>query len=241
MPAIECTGLTKTYSVGLKKHVALDHLDFQVQEGEVFGFLGPNGAGKTTTIKLLLGLIQPTSGAATIFGHPSHTATARARVGFLPESPYFYDHLTATEFLAFCGRLFGLTSVAIHDATLRLLKQVGLEEAAHTPLRKFSKGMLQRIGIAQALINDPQLVILDEPMSGLDPIGRKDCRDLILQLKQAGKTICFSSHIIPDVEMICDHIAILVKGKLIRMGRVEEILDAHQETLEALFIRETQT
>ena len=234
MAVIQTEGLTKEFTLGFsrKKMVALDHLNLEVQEGEIFGFLGPNGAGKTTTLKMLMGFIFPTSGKASLFGEEIGNRAVKQKIGFLPESPYFYDYLTATEFLTFYGRLFGLGKKAIQEKTQALLKQVGLESSGGMQLRKFSKGMLQRIGVAQALINDPQLVILDEPMSGLDPIGRKEVRDLILHLKEEGKTVFFSSHIIPDVEMICDRVGILIKGKLRDIGKLSEILEAQVKYIE---------
>lgn len=236
---IETEGLTKEYRLGMRgrRVLALDRLHLKVEEGEIFGFLGPNGAGKTTTLKTLIGFIMPTSGSGRLFGEEIGNIQVRQRIGFLPESPYFYDYLTATEFLSFYGRLFGLGKKVMKERIVHLLKQVGLESASNLQLRKFSKGMLQRIGIAQALINDPELVILDEPMSGLDPIGRKEVRDLILQLKAQGKTVFFSTHIIPDVEMICDRVAILIKGKLRNIGRLNEILEARVKYLE-IVVRE---
>lgn len=228
--------LTKEYRSGFsgKKILALDRLNLKVHQGEVFGFLGPNGAGKTTTLKILLGFTIPTSGRARLFEEPVGNVYVRQRVGFLPESPYFYEYLTATEFLFFYGRLFGLEKQVIEEKVDLLLKQVGLASCRNLQLRKFSKGMLQRIGIAQALVNDPELVILDEPMSGLDPIGRKEVRDLIFQLKERGKTVFFSSHIIPDVEMLCDRVGILVKGKLQNIGRLGEILEAQVKYVEVV-------
>lgn len=233
---IKTEGLTKEYHAGFGrgKTLALDRLDLSVEEGEIFGFLGPNGAGKTTTLKILLGLIIPSGGHARLFGEEIGSVQIKERIGFLPESPYFYDYLTAKEFLSFYGRLFGIGKKVLAERTNALLRQVGLSSCSDLQLRKFSKGMLQRVGIAQALINDPQLVILDEPMSGLDPIGRKEVRDLILKLKVEGKTIFFSSHIIPDVEMICDRVGILVKGKLHRVGSLSEILEARIKCVEIL-------
>ncbi len=235
---IETKGLTKEYRSGLRaglrgeRTLALDHLDLEVREGEIFGFLGPNGAGKTTTLKILLGLIIPTGGHATLFGEEIGEVQVKERIGFLPESPYFYDYLTGREFLSFYGRLFGIGKKVLEERTNLLLRQVGLPSSGDVQLRKFSKGMLQRIGIAQALINDPQLVILDEPMSGLDPIGRKEVRDLILQLKDRGKTVFFSSHIIPDVEAICDRVGILIKGRLHNVGKLSEILETRTKYVE---------
>ena len=241
MGIIEIDQLTKEYPLGLgqSKIVALEGLNLEVKEGEVFGFLGPNGAGKTTTIKILVGLIQQTSGTAQLFGEEGSNAKVRSKIGFLAESPYFYEYLTAEEFLAFYGQLFDLSKNEIKQRSLALLKQIGLASSANVQLRKFSKGMLQRIGIAQALINDPELVILDEPMSGLDPIGRKEMRELILTLKSQGKTIFFSSHIIHDVEMICDRVGVLAHGRLLAIGRINEITN-EKETLEDTFIRLVQ-
>jgi len=221
-------GLTKEFRLGLGRQrvVALDRLDLEVEPGEIFGFLGHNGAGKTTTIKLLLGLLAPTAGRAWILDRPIQDVAVKQHVGFLPESPYFYEYLTAAEFLTFYGQLFGLSRQALAKKIDDLLTMVSLADARHLPLRKFSKGMLQRIGLAQALVNDPQVVILDEPMSGLDPIGRRDVRDIILRLKDEGKTIFFSTHILPDVEMICDRVGILVKGQLRAVGAVHELVGA---------------
>jgi ABC-2 type transport system ATP-binding protein len=204
--------------------IALEHLDLDVRRGEVFGFLGPNGAGKTTTLKILMGLIYPTSGSAWVLGRAIGDVEAKHQIGFLPESPYFYDYLTGEEFLRFYGQLFGLHGVALGNRIDYLLQLVGLPHVRALQLRKFSKGMLQRIGIAQALINDPHLVVLDEPMSGLDPVGRKEMRDLILSLKEAGKTIFFSSHILHDAELLCDRVSILVKGRIVAMGKVKELV-----------------
>jgi len=224
--AIEISDLTKEYPMGLfkKKVRALDHVSMVIHEGEIFGFLGPNGAGKTTTLKIILDLNRPTSGTVTILGRDHRDLLVREELGYLPERPYFYEYLTASEFLIFYARLFGLKGAQARAKVNSLLERVRLEEAKDLPLRKFSKGMLQRIGIAQALINDPKLVILDEPMSGLDPIGRREVRDLILQLKQEGKTIFFSSHIISDVEVICDRVAILHRGKVMAEGGIDDLL-----------------
>ena len=224
---LKTEALRKTFKVGFwgRKVTALEGLDLEVRQGEVFGFLGPNGAGKTTTIKMLMGLIYPTSGQAWLFGRPIGDQESKARLGFLPESPYFYDYLTGVEFLQFYGHLFGLRGAALEKRIDELLELVGMAHARHLQLRKFSKGMLQRVGIAQALINDPELVVLDEPMSGLDPVGRKEIRDLILRLKESGKTIFFSSHILHDAELLCDRVAIILKGRLVACGRVSELID----------------
>ena len=232
MKPLRINGLTKEYRVGFGRRsvMALDHLDLEIEEGEVFGFLGHNGSGKTTTIKLLMGLVYPTAGEAWILDRPIRDVDVKQYIGFLPESPFFYEYLTAEEFLVFYGQLFGIGGSKLAKKIDELLELVSMTDARHLPLRKFSKGMLQRIGIAQALINDPRLVILDEPMSGLDPIGRRDVRDIILSLKQEGKTIFFSSHILPDVEMICDRIGILVKGRLKAVGTVQELAGASSVT-----------
>jgi ABC-2 type transport system ATP-binding protein len=225
---LKTENLRKTFKVGFwgRKVTALEGLDLEVRQGEVFGFLGPNGAGKTTTLKMLMGLIYPTSGKAWLFGKDIGNSDAKSRLGFLPESPYFYDYLTGAEFLAFYGHLFGLRGAPLQRRIAELFELVGMTHARDLQLRKFSKGMLQRIGIAQALINDPELVVLDEPMSGLDPIGRKEIRDLILRLKETGKTIFFSSHILHDAELLCDRVSILVKGRLVAMGRITDLVGA---------------
>ena len=225
---LKTEALCKQFKVGFwgRPVTALERLDLEVHTGEIFGFLGPNGAGKTTTLKILMGLIYPTSGKAWILGHKVGEVAMKQQVGFLPESPYFYDYLTAEEFLSFYGQLFGLGGALLSERISGLLTTVGLSDARSLQLRKFSKGMLQRIGIAQALINDPHLVILDEPMSGLDPVGRKEIRDLILQLKAQGKTVFFSSHILHDAEVLCDRVGILIKGRLVALGKVTELLGA---------------
>jgi len=226
MTPIRTVGLTKEFRLGLGRQrvVALDRLNLEVHQGEIFGFLGHNGAGKTTTIKLLLGLLAPTAGQAWILDRPIEDVTIKEQVGFLPEAPYFYEYLTAGEFLTFYGQLFGLGGAPLTKKVEQLLEMVALTDAHRLQLRKFSKGMLQRIGLAQALINDPALVILDEPMSGLDPIGRRDVRDIILGLKEEGKTVFFSTHILPDVEMICDRVGILVRGRLRAVGTVQDLV-----------------
>jgi len=224
---VQTEQLSKVFRVGFwgKKVTAVDGINLEVRPGEVFGFLGPNGAGKTTTLKILMGLIYPTSGQAWLFGRGLGDPQTKARLGFLPESPYFYDYLTSREFLGFYGHLFGLWGAGLDKRIDELLDLVGMTHAKDLQLRKFSKGMLQRVGIAQALINDPELVVLDEPMSGLDPIGRKEVRDLILRLKESGKTVLFSSHILHDAEVLCDRVAMILKGRLVACGRVNDLLD----------------
>src|SRR5215470_3650604 len=220
--------LSKEYRTSFrrKRVRAVEGASFSVERGEIFGFVGPNGAGKTTTIRTLMGLIRPTAGRCVIFGEEVPARAARARLGFLPEAPYFYDYLTPRELLDLAGRLFGIDSATRRRRADELLARVGLSSAADRPLRKFSKGMLQRSGLAQALVNDPELVVLDEPMSGLDPIGRKEVRDLILWLRDAGKTVFFSTHILPDVEAVCDRVAIIAGGRIQEVGPVASLLDA---------------
>jgi ABC-2 type transport system ATP-binding protein len=227
-PAIETIELTKDYAVGFwrkRPRRVLDRLSLQVGAGEVFGFLGPNGAGKTTTLKLLLQLVFPTSGEARIFGRPPGDLAVKRRFGYLPEQPYFYDHLSAEELLTYYGGLFGIGSSERRRRVDRLLDEVGIGKERREPLRKFSKGMLQRVGIAQALINEPDLVILDEPMSGLDPLGRRDVRALILRLRDRGCTVFFSSHVLSDAEALCSRVAILAKGRLVASGLLSEMLE----------------
>jgi len=226
MIAIETIDLEKTYAVGFwrkKPRVALRPLNLTVEEGEVFGFLGPNGAGKTTTLKLLMGLVFPTGGTARILGKNIGEAEVKAQIGFLPEQPYFYDYLTAKELLEYYARLSG---VAAKDRSRKidfLLARVGLKDAARLQLRKFSKGMLQRVGLAQAILHDPKVVFLDEPMSGLDPMGRREVRDLMEELKQQGKTVFFSTHILSDAEALCDRVAVIHQGELRGVGRVADL------------------
>lgn len=227
MKAISIENLTKTYRAGWPGSptiTALAGLSLSVQAGEIYGFLGPNGAGKTTTLKILIGLMRASKGNAVVLGSPAGDVKTHRRIGFLPESPYFYDYLTAEEFLGFYGRLAGMSHANLSQRITDMLQTVGLTEARTRQLRKFSKGMLQRIGLAQALIHDPELVILDEPMSGLDPIGRKQVRDVILSLRERGKTVFFSSHILPDVEMICDRVGIIRNGELLAEGTVDELV-----------------
>jgi ABC-2 type transport system ATP-binding protein len=224
---VEIKNLTKDYEVGFwrkRKVRALDELSLTVNQGEIFGFLGANGAGKTTTLKLLMTLIFPTAGTARILGHDIGKISMHSRIGYLPENPYFYDYLTALEFLNFCGQLFGFSKAEQSRKAKDLLTRVKLNETKwNTQLRKFSKGMLQRVGLAQALINDPEVVFLDEPMSGLDPIGRREVRDLISALRQEGKTVFMCSHILSDIEVLCDRVAILKSGRLAQVGYLDDL------------------
>lgn len=227
MPTISTDRLTKDYTVGFwrpRPYRALDALSLQVEAGEVFGFLGPNGAGKTTTLKLLTQLIYPTSGQVSILGRPPGDLALRRRIGYLPEAPYFYDYLSAEELLAYFAGLFGYSGADRTARVTRLLDRVGLGGERRLPLRKYSKGMLQRVGLAQALINDPEVVFLDEPMSGLDPLGRRDVRALILELRDRGCTVFFSSHILSDAEALCSRVGILVGGQLVSSGRLADIV-----------------
>lgn len=229
-PIISVQNLTKRYhgsSSGGK--TALRDLTLDVPPGEIFGFLGPNGAGKTTAIKLLLGLITPTAGGGTILGHPLGSVDGRRRLGFLPESPYFYEYLRGPELLRYYGRLSGLAAPQCRHRAEMLLRQVGLWDSRHLHVRKYSRGMLQRLGLAQALIHDPELVVLDEPAGGLDPIGRREMRDMLLQLREQGKTIFLSSHILAEVETVCDRVAILHHGQLVATGRIGDLLGAGHE------------
>jgi len=230
-------GLSKTYKAGFwktKTVVALTNLNLRVFENEIFGCLGPNGAGKSTTLKLLMSLIYPTAGRAEILGKSVLDLEARRHIGYLPENPYFYEYLTAEEFLAYYGTLFGYSRSELRSRVDHFLKLTDVFHARKLQLRKFSKGMLQRVGIAQAIISDPKVVFLDEPMSGLDPIGRREVRNLILQLKREGKTIFFSTHILNDVETLCDRIAILNRGEIIGSGTLNELFDQEVSHLEVV-------
>jgi len=224
---VEIENLVKDYEVGFwrkRKVRALDGLCLTVNQGEIFGFLGANGAGKTTTLKLLMRLIFPTEGSARILDHDIAEVSMHSLIGYLPENPYFYDYLTALEFLNFCGQIFGFSKVDRNNKAKQLLSRVNLDETKwNTQLRKFSKGMLQRVGLAQALVNDPEVVFLDEPMSGLDPIGRRQVRDLIAALRQEGKTVFMCSHILSDIEVLCDRVAILRGGRLAHVGYLQEL------------------
>jgi ABC-2 type transport system ATP-binding protein len=227
MRALETRNLTKDYPVGFwrrRPYRALDALTLDVDGGDVFGFLGPNGAGKTTTLKLLMGLVFPTSGEAELLGRPVGDVLVRRRIGYLPENPYLYDYLTAEELLQYFAGLFGYGPADRRRRAAQLLDEVGIGAERRLQLRKFSKGMLQRVGIAQALINDPELVVLDEPMSGLDPLGRRDVRALILGLRDRGCTVFFSSHVLADAEALCSRVAILARGRLVSVGRLADIV-----------------
>jgi ABC-2 type transport system ATP-binding protein len=227
MAVLETRNLTKDFAVGFwrpRPYRALNRLSLRVEANEVFGFLGPNGAGKTTTLKLLTQLIYPTSGEIQIFGRPPGDPAVRRRLGYLPEAPYFYDYLTAEELLTYYGGLFGLRGAARRTRVAALLDKVGIGGERRLPLRKFSKGMLQRVGLAQALLNEPDIVFLDEPMSGLDPLGRRDVRALILELRDRGCTVVFSSHILSDAEALCSRVGIIVGGELVTAGPLTDIL-----------------
>jgi ABC-2 type transport system ATP-binding protein len=238
MPVIEIENLTKDYEVGFwrkRKVRALDGLSLAVEPGQIFGFLGANGAGKTTTLKILMRLIFPTAGTARILGRDIGDISMHGRIGYLPENPYFYDYLTAREFMDYCGELFGLDRKTRMQRTEELLVRVNLEKTSWgRQLRKFSKGMLQRVGLAQALVNDPELVFLDEPMSGLDPVGRREVRDLIASLRSEGKTVFMCSHILSDIEVLCDNVAILKNGRVARSGSLDELRAGEVGTVEVI-------
>jgi len=238
MAAIEILGLEKTYSIGFwrkrPKH-ALRPLNLKVEEGEIFGFLGPNGAGKTTTLKLLMGLIFPTAGSARILGMELDDPRMKAQIGFLPEQPYFYDYLTARELLEYYGQLSGVEAKLRSSRVNEVLHRVGLPDVGGVQLRKFSKGMLQRVGIAQAILHDPRVVFFDEPMSGLDPMGRREVRDLMEQLKVEGKTVFFSTHILSDAEALCDRVAIIHQGELRGVGAVADLTSSVHGKVEVVW------
>lgn len=228
---IHVSKLSKSFKQGfwMRRVEAVRSISFEVTRGDIFGFLGPNGAGKTTTIKVLTGLITPTSGKAELFGISTTESATRRRIGFLPESPYIYPYLTPEEFVELCGRLSGMRGRALRERVRLVLRTVGMLHAADRPARKLSKGMLQRTGLAAALVSDPELLILDEPMSGLDPVGRKEVRDLIVEERRNGRTIFFSSHILSDVETLCDKVAILQGGQVVVSGRLDELLTRDAE------------
>jgi len=233
-PVLRVRDLHKTFHIGFfrKKVEAVRGIGFEVERGEIFGLLGPNGAGKTTTIKMILRLIFPMKGRIELFGEESPGPAAMARLGYLPENPYIYQYLRPLEFLDLCGRLTGMPREAREKRARELIERVGLGHAVDRPIGKFSKGMMQRIGLAQALLHDPELLILDEPMSGLDPIGRKEVRDLIVEQHRAGKTILFTSHILSDVELLCDRVGILRRGRMSHYGRLDELLRAQKRRVE---------
>jgi ABC-2 type transport system ATP-binding protein len=236
-PALAIQGLSKSYRVGHlrgRRRPALVDLTLDVPRGEIFGYLGPNGSGKTTTLKVLMGIVRPDSGTASVLGVPLEQRAWRHSVGYLPENPYLYDYLTAREYLDYVGRLFARPRRPRRERAAALLEAVGLSRSADWPMRRYSKGMLQRVGLAQALVNDPELVILDEPMSGLDPIGRRMVRDLIVELKAQGKTVFFSTHILPDAEALCDRVALLRGGRLVQVGSLDRILQIDVSHLEVL-------
>ncbi len=230
--AAETVGLTKRYPLTWKRKVlvALNHLDLQIKAGEVFGLLGPNGSGKSTTLKLLLGLIVPSEGEARVFGLPPESLEARSRVGFLPENPYFYGFLNGDETLRFYGKICGMGGAKLEKRIDELIDLVGLQNGRERPLRSYSKGMLQRIGLAQAMIHDPDLLFLDEPTAGVDPLGSAQIRDLILQLKKMGKTVIFSSHLLDQVQEVADRVAIFSLGRKVLEGSVESLLTESHST-----------
>jgi len=236
-PAIETRGLSKSYRTGhviQGRRAALQDLDLEVRRGEILGYVGPNGSGKTTTLKLLIGLLKPDRGEAFVLGDPAVSRSWRYRAGYLPEHPYLYDYLTPAEYLDYVGRLFGYPAAKRRERARELLALVGLERSANVPMRRFSKGMVQRAGLAQALVNDPELLILDEPMSGLDPIGRRLARRIIVDQHRAGKTVLFSTHILTDAETLCDRVAVLRGGRLLRVGPLGELLRLDVEHMDVL-------
>lgn len=237
MNALEIKGLKKSFhsNFAIKVYHILKGIDITVEKGEIYGFLGPNGAGKTTTMKCILGIIFPDSGEISILGQPAHHAESRRNVGFLPEHPYFYDYLTAEELLVFTGMLFSIPKKKIRERAKELIKLVGLKDKQDLKLKKYSKGMIQRVGLAQALVHDPDFIILDEPFSGLDPIGRKELRDIILSLKNDGKTIFFSSHILQDMELMVDRVGIILNGEIKRQGKLSDLISHSVRYYEIVF------
>jgi len=234
---IVATALEKRFRLGLtRKSVhAVQGISFSVPAGDIFGFLGPNGAGKTTTIKMLTGLIRPSAGTATLLGEAVPSARARQKIGFLPENPYIYPYLTPQEFVEMCGRLSGLRGAALRDRSRQVLARTGVLYAADRPARRLSKGMLQRTGLAAALVGDPELLILDEPMSGLDPVGRKEVKDLIVDERRNGRTIFFSTHILGDVETLCDRVVILRRGRVVVSGKLDDLLKSESQRVSVVF------
>ena len=237
MNALEIKNLKKSFrsNFAIKVYHILKGIDITVEKGEIYGFLGPNGAGKTTTMKCILGIIFPDSGEISILGQPAQRAESRRNLGFLPENPYFYDYLTAEELLVFTGMLFSIPKKKIRERARELIEMVGLKEKNDIKLRKYSKGMIQRVGLAQALVHDPDFIILDEPFSGLDPIGRKELRDIILSLKNAGKTIFFSSHILQDMEMMVDRVGIIMNGEIKKQGKLSDLISHSVRYYEIVF------
>jgi ABC-2 type transport system ATP-binding protein len=238
MAAIEILDLEKTYQVGFwrkRPKLALRPLRLTIEEGEVFGFLGPNGAGKTTTLKLLMGLVSPTAGTARILGMDFDDPRVKAQIGFLPEQPYFYDYLTAQELLTYYAQLSGVPAAGRSERVAAILERFGLADSARLQLRKYSKGMLQRVGLAQAILHDPKVVFLDEPMSGLDPLGRREVREMIQQMRNEGKTVFFSTHILSDAEALCDRVAIIYQGELRGVGAVAQLTSQARRRVEIIF------
>jgi ABC-2 type transport system ATP-binding protein len=238
MAAIEILDLEKTYQVGFwrkRPKPALRPLRLTIEEGEVFGFLGPNGAGKTTTLKLLMGLVSPTAGTARILGMDFDDPRVKAQIGFLPEQPYFYDYLTAQELLTYYAQLSGVPAAGRSERVSAILERFGLADSARLQLRKYSKGMLQRVGLAQAILHDPKVVFLDEPMSGLDPLGRREVREMIQQMRNEGKTVFFSTHILSDAEALCDRVAIIYQGELRGVGAVAQLTSQARRRVEIIF------
>ena len=232
IPAVQINNLTKIFPVPFRKEkvVAVDNLSLRVEAGEVYGLIGPNGSGKSTTMKVLLGLISATSGSSAVFGLSSSETASRGSVGFLPENPYFYKYLTGAETLSFYGKLCGLSRRKIKERTFELLSLVDLENARDRRLGGYSKGMLQRIGLAQALVGDPRLVVLDEPTAGVDPAGSRKIRDLIIELKERGISVILSSHLLEQVQEVCDRVGIIFEGKLVKEGRLEELIEIENQT-----------
>jgi ABC-2 type transport system ATP-binding protein len=238
MAAIEILDLEKTYQVGFWRKcpkLALRPLRLTIEQGEVFGFLGPNGAGKTTTLKLLMGLVSPTAGTARILGMDFDDPQVKAQIGFLPEQPYFYDYLTAQELLTYYSQLSGVPAKGRSKRVAEMLDRFGLTDSARIQLRKYSKGMMQRVGLAQAILHDPKVVFLDEPMSGLDPMGRREVREMIQQMRNEGKTVFFSTHILSDAEALCDRVAIIYQGELRGVGAVADLMSQAQRKVEIIF------
>lgn len=232
MSAVSITGLTKLYPVPMRRQkvVAVKELNLEVEEGQVYGLLGPNGSGKSTTLKILLGLVTPTRGESKIFGQDSRDYRSHRDVGFLPENPYFYKYLTAEETLRFYGKICGMGGRALDDRIAELLSLVGMEDARHRRVGGYSKGMLQRIGLAQALIQDPRLLVLDEPTAGVDPLGSRQIRDLILELKKRGKTVLLTSHLLEQVQEVCDRVGIMARGVMMREGRLDNLVTIEGQT-----------